>query len=147
MHNPKLKLPLQAEELIPHQKPMCLVDRLVEHNAQGGTVSAFVSSCNVLVDDNGRLDPLAVTELIAQASAVVKGYEDRLSDQPVKRGFLVGIREMVFRSDVFVGDHLEIRIQTVGAISGFTVVHGQVVRDQEIVADGELKLWVQDEDP
>ena len=146
MPRTELKRPLPAEDLIPHQKPMCLVDRLIEYTEQGGAVSAFVSSGNVLVDDNGRLDPLAVAELIAQASAVVKGYADRLSDQPIKRGFLVGIREMVFRSDAFVGDHLEIRIQTVVAISGFTVVLGQVVRDQEIIAEGEIKLWVQDED-
>jgi hypothetical protein len=33
----------------------------------------------------------------------------------------------------------------VGAISGFAVVKGQVTRNQEVIAEGEIKLWIQSE--
>jgi 3-hydroxymyristoyl/3-hydroxydecanoyl-(acyl carrier protein) dehydratase len=81
--------------------------------------------------------------MIAQTYAAVKGYEDRLSGEPVKMGFLVGIRRIQFLKTVFVGDLLRISVDTAGAISGFAVVKGQVTRNQEVIAEGEIKLWIQ----
>ena len=124
---------------------MCLVDRLIAVADQGGTVVAVVPSNSPLLDKNARLDPLAVAEMIAQAFAAVKGYDDYLSDKPVKQGFLVGIRKIRFLGDVFAGDCLQISVITVGTISGFTVVAGEVTRDHEVIARGELKLWIQED--
>ena len=67
----KMKLPLPVEKLIPHQKPMRNVDFLVEFGDQGGTVEAQVLSEQLLVDNSGRLETLAVAEMIAQAYAAV----------------------------------------------------------------------------
>ena len=143
----ELTLPLPAQELIPHRKPMCMVDRLVEFADQGGTVEAFVSSDNALVNDDGRLDPLAVAEMIAQAYAVVKGYDDHLSGEPVKQGFLVGIRKIQFHQAVFAGDNLRIHVNTVGNIAGFAVVEGVVTHKSDIIAEGQIKLWVKEDEP
>jgi len=138
-------LPVDAEELIPHRKPMCMVDRLIEFKGLGGSVETVVSSESVLVDDTGQLDPLAVAEMIAQAYAAVKGYADRISGKSGQQGFLVGIRKIWFPAKVFAGQHLRINVHTVGAISGFAVVEGEVTRDHEVVAQGELKLWIQED--
>jgi 3-hydroxymyristoyl/3-hydroxydecanoyl-(acyl carrier protein) dehydratase len=81
--------------------------------------------------------------MIAQTYAAVKGYDVRLSGKPVKQGFLVGIRKIQFLKLAFVGDVLQINVDTVGAISGFAVVKGQVTRNQEVIAEGEIKLWIQ----
>lgn len=139
------KLPLPAEALIPHRKPMCLIDRLIDTKAQGGMAEVCVAPDNVLVDDDGQLDPIAFAEMIAQTYAAAKGYHDRLSGGPVKQGFLVGIRKIQFLNSVFAGDVLRISVDTVGAISGFAVVKGQVTRNQEVIAEGEIKLWIQSE--
>ena len=139
------KLPLPAEALIPHRKPLCIIDWLIDTEAQGGTAEACVAPDNVLVDEDGLLDPTAVAEMIAQTYAAVKGYNDRLSGEPVKQGFLVGIRKIQFLKLVFAGDVLRINVDTVGAISGFAVVKGRVTRNQEVIAEGEIKLWIQSE--
>lgn len=139
----ELRLPLPAEALIPHRKPMCMVDRLIDIKFQGGTAEAAVAPDNALADEVGQLDPMAIVDMIAQTYAAVKGYEDRLSGEPVKMGFLVGIRRIQFLKTVFVGDLLRISVDTVGAISGFAVVKGQVTRNQEVIAEGEIKLWIQ----
>ena len=125
---------------------MCLIDRLIEFKDQGGTVEASVPFDHALVDGDGRLDTLAVAEMIAQSYAAVKGYDDRRSGKPVKQGFLVGIRKIQFRRAVFAGDLLRINVKTVGSIAGFAVVAGTVIRHQELLAEGEIKLWVQDND-
>jgi predicted hotdog family 3-hydroxylacyl-ACP dehydratase len=136
-------LPSPVEALIPHRKPLCMIDRLMDVKDQGGTAEAEVTSDNVMVDEAGQLDPIAAAEMIAQTYAAVKGYNDRLCGEPVKMGFLVGIRRIQFLKKVFVGDLLRISVDTVGAISGFAVVKGQVTRNQEVIAEGEIKLWIQ----
>lgn len=138
-------LPSPAEALIPHRKPLCMIDRLIDAKDHGGTAEAEVTSDNVMVDEAGQLDPFATAEMIAQTYAAVKGYDVRLSGKPVKQGFLVGIRKIQFLKLVFVGDVLRINVDTVGAISGFAVVKGQVTRNQEVIAEGEIKLWIQSE--
>ena len=140
------KLPLPAEVLIPHRKPMCFIDRLIETQAQGGTAEVRVAPDHVLVDEGGKLDAVAMAEMIAQTYAAVKGYHDRRSAEPVKQGFLVGIRKIQFLKPVFTGDVLRINVDTVGSFSGFAVIRGQVTRHQEIIAEGEIKLWIQPED-
>lgn len=142
--DPGLSVPV--ETLIPHRKPMCLIDRLVEFKDQGGTVAALVSFEHALVAGDGRLDTLAVAEMIAQSYAAVKGYDDYGTGNSVKQGFLVGIRKIQFRGAVFAGDLLRINVKTVGSIAGFAVVAGTVTREQELIAEGEIKLWIQDTD-
>ena len=124
---------------------MCIIDRLMDTHAQGGTAEALIAPESVLVDENGQLDPAAAAEMIAQAYAAVKGYNDLHAGEPVKQGFLVGIRKIQFLNPVFAGDALRINVDTVGAISGFAVVKGQVTRNQEVIAEGEIKLWIQSE--
>ena len=143
----EMKLPLPVEKLIPHQKPMCLVDRLVEFKDQGGTVEARVLPGQILVDDDGRLETLAVAEMIAQAYAAVKGYGDRIAGRPVGQGFWVGIRTIQFHQAVFAGDDLRIHVNTVGNIAGFAVVEGVVTRKSDIIAEGQIKLWVKQDEP
>ncbi|UCF94445.1 MAG: hypothetical protein JSW39_09880 [Desulfobacterales bacterium] len=136
------KLPMQASRLIPHRKPMRLVDRLIEFKDQSGAVEAVVTPENGLTDSEGRLDQLAVAEMMAQAYATVKGYADRLSGKPATQGYLVGIRQIQFFASAYAGDRLRINVDTVGTISGFAVVEGQVRRSQEVIARGRIKLWI-----
>lgn len=140
-------LPLPAGALIPHRPPMCMVDQLIEVHDRGGTVEAIIAPDNVLLDNDAELDPLGTAEMIAQAFAAVKGYTDRLSDEPVKQGYLVGIRKIQFLGNVYAGDRLRICVDTVGAISGFAVVTGEVTRGQDVIARGELKLWTPENTP
>ena len=141
----EVRLPLPVEFLIPHRKPMCMVDRLIDIEAQGGTAEAHITPDNALVDERGLLDPIALIEMVAQTYAAVKGYNDRVSGEPVKKGFLVGLRRFQFLKSVVIGDLLRINVDTVGAIAGFAVVKGHVTRNQDVIAGGEIKLWIQSE--
>jgi 3-hydroxymyristoyl/3-hydroxydecanoyl-(acyl carrier protein) dehydratase len=47
---------------------------------------------------------------------------------------------------VLAGDHLKIHVITVGSISGFAVVEGTVTRQNDIIAEGQIKLWVNEDE-
>jgi predicted hotdog family 3-hydroxylacyl-ACP dehydratase len=140
-----LTLPTDAEGLIPHRKPMRLVDRLVRCCETEARVEADIAADNLLLDGEGRLDGAALLEFMAQACAAARGYRDLSADSPVKKGFLVGARRLHVLATARVGDRLQIDVVTVGALDGFSIVDGEIRRDGTLIATGTLKLWVTDE--
>lgn len=135
-------LPVAAEELIPHRRPMRLVDQLLEVTGKNASVVALVRHDSPLVDASGQLEMVAFAELIAQSYAALKGYLDRMEDKPPRRGFLVGIKNLVCRKTVRVGDSLRIEIRTLAELGDFAVAEGEVWAEEEQVACGEIKIWI-----
>ena len=137
-----LSLPMEAERLVPHRSSLCLVKSLLEFSGQTGTVESVIEPDNIFLEEDGGLPCLALVELIAQASAAVKGYDDLRQGKEIKRGFLVDIREIQFMGKCFKGDRPRIRIEILRTISGFSVINGEVEINGRIIATGMLKLWV-----
>lgn len=137
-----MTLPLAVEEVIPHRLPMRMVDRLLEIDGKDGVVEALVRDECPLVDADGRLDDVALTELLAQAYAAVKGYCDRKEGKSVKEGFLVGIKRVDRFSSAKSGDCLRINISTLAELGDFAVAEGDIWRGDELLASGEIKVWV-----
>ncbi len=142
-----LSLPLAAEALMPHRLPMRLVDRLVEYDGNSGTVEAEVAAGNPLLDSRGRLDEMALAEVLAQAYALVKGYGARRDGEPIRKGFLVGFREFVCAGSARLGDRLHVTVRAVADVEDFTVAEGEIRRGAELLAHGSLKLWIPKEGP
>lgn len=137
-----LTLPMEAAALIPQRKPMRFVDRLLFYCDKQAEVEAFVDPENPMLDDEGRLEGVALLEFLAQACAASRGYEDSLDGGAVKVGFLVGTRRFHATAPARVGDRLTIHTKTVGVFEGFSVVDGEIRRGEETIAVGTLKLWV-----
>lgn len=137
-----LELPLAAESLIPHRLPMRLVDQLLEIEGKNGVVEALIDSDCPLVSEEGRLEKVALVELIAQSYAALKGYLDRVENKPVRQGFLVGIKKFVSLEPIFSGDRLRITIETLGELEDFAVAEGQIWRSGTLVGRGEIKIWI-----
>jgi predicted hotdog family 3-hydroxylacyl-ACP dehydratase len=137
-----LVLPIDAELLVPHRRPVCMIDRLVEYRDESGVVEAFIRSENILVGEDGVLDRAAYMELIAQAFAAYKGYRDQLHEKPVKKGFLVVVKQMECKGEAFLGDLLKINVTTISEVGDFTIAEGTVTRNDEVIASGGLTLWI-----
>ena len=137
-----LTLPIAAEAFIPHRTPMRLVDTLISHGDTGGVVQANPTADSVLVDGDGVLDGAAFVELLAQSYAVIKGYDDTLHGRDISEGYLVGVRKMKISGRAYAGDQLLISISTVGSFEGFAVAEGEIVRGDETIASGSIKLWI-----
>jgi 3-hydroxyacyl-[acyl-carrier-protein] dehydratase len=137
-----LTLPVEAELLVPHRRPVCMIDRLVEYRDESCIVEALIHSGNLLVGEDGVLDRAAYMELIAQAFAAFKGYHDRLHEKPVKKGFLVVVKHMECKGEAFLGDLLKINVSTISEVGGFAIAEGTVTRNDEVIASGGLTLWI-----
>lgn len=137
-----LSLPLAAETLIPHRLPMLLVDELLEIDGKSAVVAAQISATCPLVDASGKLEDIALVELIAQSHAVLNGYYDQLEAKPVRQGFLVGVNKTEWFGTAHVGDRLLIKIDTLAEIESFIVASGEIWCGETMIASGELKAWI-----
>lgn len=135
-------LPHPAEELIPHRLPLRLVETLLRVEGRDGSVAATVAADCPLVNAAGVLEGVALVELIAQGYAALKGYLDRSANQPVREGFLVGIKKLQLHGAARSGDQLRIEIRTLAELDDFAVAAGEVWREDELLAAGELKVWI-----
>jgi predicted hotdog family 3-hydroxylacyl-ACP dehydratase len=137
-----LTLPFEAERLVPHRRPVCMIDRLVEYRDESGVVEALIRSENLLINEDGVLDRTAYMELIAQAYAAFKGYRDLLHEKPIKKGFLVVVKQMECKGEAFLGDLLRINVSTISEVGDFAVAEGTITRGGEVLASGGLTLWI-----
>ena len=137
-----LPLPVPVEMLLPHRKPMCLVDRLVEFTDGSGVVEAVVGPEGPLIGEDGSLDRIAFIELIAQSFAAVRGYSDLLNGKEVKKGFLVAAKEIRIKKAAATGDVLRISITTTGEFGDFTLGDGVVAKGGEVLASGSITVWI-----
>jgi len=134
--------PIAAERLIPHRPPMQVVEALQTFDGKGGTVSARVVRENPLLEEGGALAEVGLLELLAQAYAAVQGYADSLSGEPVRRGFLVGVRKITFLRQAHLGDALIIRVRVVARLENFAIVEGTVLKGEKPLAEGTFKVWI-----
>ncbi|OQY19037.1 MAG: hypothetical protein B6I36_05360 [Desulfobacteraceae bacterium 4572_35.1] len=137
-----LILPLDVETLLPHRPPMIMVDKLLEYVDGGGKVSTIITDDNIFVDSTGCMEIVGVVEIIAQAYAAIKGYDDTINKRQVKHGFLVGSRSLKGYRPPHVGDKLIIEIQTAAVLDQFSVVEGSITCEEELIAEGSVKLWL-----
>lgn len=135
-------LPMPAERLIPHRKPMRLVDTLLSVDEDCGVTETVLPPDGVMADGEGKLHEVAFMEMIAQSYAAFKGYRDLVEGRPAGEGFLVGVRHLEFTGRAYAGDRLLTTIRTVASFGGFAVVEGCVTRRDETVASGIIKLWL-----
>ena len=137
-----LSLPMAAAKLIPHRLPMLLVDELLEVDGKNAVVAAQVSATCPLVDTAGKLEDIALVELIAQSHALLNGYCDQLEGTPPRQGFLVGVKKVEWFGSAQVGDQLLIKIDTLAELDNFVIAAGEIWCGDKMIANGELKAWV-----
>ncbi len=135
------KLPVAATELIPHRGRMLLIEALTDYSEETGSARAAVDAAHLFLTQNGELNSVALTELIAQTAAAHSGYKALSADGTPMSGFLVGVKDLRFLDSVHQGDRLTIRIHRDFQMEQVTFLSGKVLRGATLLAEGVLKLY------
>lgn len=137
-----LVLPVPVEMLLPHRRPMCLVDRLVEFGGNSGVVEAVIKPDDLVVGMDGVLDRITFIELIAQSYAAVRGYSDLLGGKDIKKGFLVAAKSIEIKGEASAGDLLRIKVTTTAEVGDFNIADGIVMKGGKALAEGNITVWI-----
>jgi len=144
-NNTDFSLPLDVEKIIPHRLPMRMIDTL--EKIEGETAEAIVTLAEdqIFIDTFGGLDPVAFVEMIAQTYASWRGYEGRANGEPMRDGFMVAIRKFKHLEHAKVGEQLTIKVAKSGEFESFTIAEGEVYRQDTLLAQAQISLWIPDE--
>jgi predicted hotdog family 3-hydroxylacyl-ACP dehydratase len=144
-----IELPLPAHDLIPHRKTMLLIETLLAYDqgAGAGTIFGGTKSGSLFAveDEEGEgalVEEVVLLEMMAQAYACLRGYEDRLAGRPPGMGFLVGVRRLVCHRRVGISEEVTINVATTAQVETFFLAEAVVKVAHEKVAEAELKIWL-----
>ena len=135
-------LPAPAAGLIPHRRPVRLIEQVLEVHAQGGRAGALIREGTLFANPDGALDRTAYLELMAQTFAALKGWRDRQHGQSPQVGYLVGATGVECFGTARIGNNLITTIQETGTFGAFKILQGHVYRQDQLLARGQLKLWL-----
>ncbi|PWC35984.1 3-hydroxylacyl-ACP dehydratase [Azospirillum sp. TSO35-2] len=139
--------PWPIDDLLPHGRPMILIDAVDGYTADGLQASVTVRAGDPFIDrDRGAPAHLAI-EWMAQACGAFVGVEARRAGAPVRLGLLLGTRNFAARQPWFpVGTRVGIRVALVyrdGEMGVFdcavTVAKGSAAGDT--VAEAQLTVY------
>lgn len=96
--------------------------------------------------ENETIPEAALVEIMAQASACLKGWIDVHRGLPVRAGYLVGIEEVNFHNVPAKGDRLDIDAEMVDEISDYFRFYCRISREGTPVADAVLSFMIPERD-
>jgi 3-hydroxyacyl-[acyl-carrier-protein] dehydratase len=95
----------------------------------------------LFVDAAGALNPAALVELAAQGAAALKGCQASLRSEPVRIGYLVGIRDFELPGQAGAGDALIIVAAQEFAMDQAALVRAEVRCGERLLGAGTIKVW------
>ncbi len=139
-----LYLPVAAEKLVPHKAPMLLIDRLLEMKERSSVSEMTVKADSIFVNGTGTLDDASYPEIISQAIAAQEGFRKLGSRETQPEGFLLGIKKLEVLGKARIGDTLRISVVKTAKYGDFGIVNGEVRRNGDVIARGEVKVFQSD---
>lgn len=130
-------------ELIPQRPPFVMVDELSFHTDMLSK-SKFVIKNDCLLLENKQITEAGLTENIAQTAALSSGYKSKISNQQPPVGFIGAIKSLQIYSRPAVGDSLDTQVEFLHQIGPVSIIHGKSFCGNELVAECEMKIFLQE---
>ena len=134
---------IDIHRLLPQQEPFVMIDRLVHYDPVRTITTLEVRPDNIFNDD-GHLSVAGLNENIAQTCAARMGYISFSSGDKVKIGVIGAITGFSVSRTPKVGEVLTTTIDVVQEVFNVTLVHAAVTVGEEVIAETDLKIALQD---
>lgn len=135
-------LPCTSENMLPHARPMLLVDKLLSIGEKRAVTESVVRKDNPFADAaSGFLAREAFVEYGAQTAALMDSFE---KDGRVSPGLLIEVQNFRVTGDAKVGDRIVVRLKKEFDMDIWHGVSVQIEVNGKAAAQGELKLCIFD---
>ena len=131
---------IDIHELLPQREPFVMVGRLVYFDNEKTVVQTEVKEDNIFVE-NGVFTVSGIIENIAQTCAARIGYVNKyILKKGIQLGFIGAIRNMNLYRCPKIGETIETTIVIIEEIFGMTLVSASVKSRDDVIADSEMKI-------
>ena len=132
---------------LPHRAPMLLLSRLDAFSAEGARATAELRAGNPFLRSDGLLERAAYVELMAQCFAAGAGALARQAEKPPAAwGYLAALRDIAIHGDARLGDTLTASVNLVTALGPVTVLEGEVRSADTLLARGQFKIFIPEQE-
>jgi 3-hydroxymyristoyl/3-hydroxydecanoyl-(acyl carrier protein) dehydratase len=138
-----------VHKLIPQGPPMVMVDTLIyqdEHNTRTG----FYLENDNLFNEDGYFSEEGLIENIAQSAALRTGWtalqkhgRDGEVNPPV--GVIGSVKNFKLYRKPMINSSITTEITVQAEVFNATLISGKVMQDNEVLAEAELKIFIQDQ--
>ncbi len=129
------------EELLPHRKPMLLLDRVDSWDETALCASASIDTSGGFLDADG-VPAFVALEYMAQACGAWAGCQAHDQGLPPKIGYLLGTRDFSSsRRHLKPGEELAITVKLVFKDGPFGLFFCRVIVADETVASAEISVY------
>ncbi|WP_261817679.1 hotdog family protein [Vibrio gallicus] len=132
------------EVLLPHDKPMILIDKAVDIQSDTVHCQVTIGEHNPFFEQQTQTVPAYVgIEFMAQAIAAWSGFHAMQQQKQPPIGFLLGSRRFTTQCDSYQGGiTLDIYAQKVMEDNGMAVFSAQIEHDGTQIASCQLNVYV-----
>jgi len=136
-----VSLPCPVNGLIPQKPPMRVVDNILTIGERTAEVSVTIVEDMPFIGPDGVVDETVYLEMMAQAIAAFNGFINAGRTSCSHEGLLLGAKKLTISGQSKVGDRLNISVFKQARYGDFGIIKGIITREDEVVADGEIKIW------
>jgi predicted hotdog family 3-hydroxylacyl-ACP dehydratase len=138
-----MNLPADTEQFMLHRAPMRLVHRLLCVEGDRAEAESKPEAGDAVIGPDGKVERTALLEMVAQTYAAARGYRDLSENKPPALGYLVGASDFRIERAPQAGQLLRIEVQSANSFEDFYLVDGRVLCQNQVLAEGTLKVWLQ----
>ncbi len=134
-------------EILPHNPPMILLDRVEEASDEEATCSLTLAPGSPFVEQ-GSVPAVVATEYMAQSVAAYAGVKAHRKGDPVRAGYVIGAQTIDLAVDSFwVAQTLVIHARRIWGDDSLGKFECSVTCDGDRVAEAVLTVFQGDIDP
>ena len=134
-------LPMAVDRLIPQKSPMRVIDSLIRVGERTAEFNVTISNDMLFVREDGVVEDSVYLEMVAQAAAALTGFKNLGVDNKVVDGLLLGAKKFDVLGKARIGDTLVVSIFKYARFGDFAIIKGKVSLGDDVIAQGEIKIW------
>lgn len=137
---------INVVELLPQVEPFVFVHKMLDFNTETKSCTTkFTVLPSTLLTENGKLTESGLIENIAQTCAVHIGiYNKYILKREIQVGFIGAVKNLSIFDQPLIGEILTTTITIKTEFGSMKIADAQVFKDQILVAEGELKIALQE---
>jgi len=128
---------------MPQRDPIVMVDKIYDAEGDTAHTGLSVKQDNYFIEQDGRMAEPGLIEHIAQSASAFMGHKALIAGQPLPVGYIGEVKKFHCYVRPAVSDEL-ITTVTLGAeVNGVTLMTGETRCGETLVADTQMKLFVE----
>lgn len=132
-----------VDTLVPHKKPMLLVDEILSVTEPDARVKSVVRPDHLFLRADGTLAPEALIEIVAQSFAACEAQRRELAGLSTDGGgYMASVRDFEIFTPVRQWDELVTRVTLKDDFMGTRIVAGEIFRGAEKAATGTVYIFM-----